>query len=192
MSDWLDVILEVLTEGLKGIVEWIVPSPWKIVGIILITILGTVGQHMLRSSNTGVTPSPAVVVVTQIVTQSPALGWSGSSNSSNLSTSQREAENTTVSSCENSPKRLRVGEWAEVCTWSSREPVVMREGPGVSYFPSGHELVTGAKVYVLDGPVCDEDSTWWYWKVRTETKGYVGWMAEGGDNKDPYFLCPSP
>ena len=98
----------------------------------------------------------------------------------------------TMSPCENSPKRLKVGEWAVVCTWNSHDPVVMRTGPGKGYSRNGHELLTGAEVYVLEGPVCDEDSRWWYWKVRTKIKKYEGWMAEGGDEKDPYFLCPSP
>jgi len=52
-------------------------------------------------------------------------------------------------------------------------------------------LIPGAVVTITGAAVCDEDPGWWYWPVRTRS-GYTGWMAEGGDEKDPYFLCPYP
>ena len=90
--------------------------------------------------------------------------------------------------CAHSPKRLEVGGWARVCTRS--DSVAIRGGPG-RWYPRVSALVPGAVVKVLDGPVCDEDTGWWYWHIRTQSGRYEGWMAEGGDNVDPYFLCPS-
>lgn len=215
MDDWRDVIIEVLAEILKGIIELItLKRRWKIIGVILITILSAVGQHMLKDSRLRVTPSPAVVIVTQIVTQRPAVGQSGSSNSSNLSTfqqkatqrpaggrsrsldssslstPQRNAVDPAISPCENSPKRLQVGHQAQVCTWNSRENVILRTGPAKDY-PEQRRLMPGAVVTITGKAVCDEETGWWYWPVRTRS-GYTGWMAEGGDEKDPYFLCPYP
>ncbi len=133
---------------------------------------------------------------------SPAAGFSQDSDQSSeparitsptkeASTSVLPREQAEKSPCANSPKRLSVGGQAKVCTYSSKEPVRIRSGPGV-WYSYEHELKPGAVVRVLDGPVCDEDSRWWYWKIETQTKHYVGWMAEGGDDKDPYFLCPYP
>jgi hypothetical protein len=30
---------------------------------------------------------------------------------------------------------------------------------------------------------------WFWWKVELDP-GLVGWVAEGGDNIDPYYICP--
>ena len=102
-----------------------------------------------------------------------------------------DSEAKPENACANSPKRLNVGREAEVCTYNSREPVRIRNGPGI-WYSYEHELRTGAVVDVIGGPVCDEDSGWWYWKIETQTRHYRGWMAEGGDEKDLYFLCPYP
>ena len=196
-------IIEGLVDLIKEIAELTVPKKWTI-GVIIMGILIKIAIQILFPQ----CPTP-----TESVVSSPqsAYSYSQSANSSytySAPKNQREeggnapTQNTfesgvqvsvpTTSPCMGSPKRLSVGEWATVCTWSSREPVVMRTGPGKSYPKNGHELVPGARVYVLEGPICDDENKWWYWKVRTETKGYVGWMAEGGDNRDAYFLCPSP
>jgi hypothetical protein len=92
---------------------------------------------------------------------------------------------STITSCSGAPKqRLKVGGNASVCTTS--EPVALRDGPGKGYSVIKY-LVSGADLKVKDGPVCANN--WSYWKVQTES-GYIGWMSEGGDSKDTYFLCP--
>ena len=91
------------------------------------------------------------------------------------------------SSCPGAPqKRLEVGGNAIVCT--RRETVYLRTSPKKSASYT-HRLVPGAELRVIGGPICDERPSWWYWEIRTES-GYEGWMAEGGDTKDSYFLCP--
>ncbi|MBX3049658.1 MAG: SH3 domain-containing protein [Anaerolineales bacterium] len=83
------------------------------------------------------------------------------------------------------PQRLEVNEDAKVCTKKDR--VILRSGPG-SYNSELTRLEPKSIVWVLDGPSCANNWSWW--KVRTSW-GLVGWMAEGGDSKDDYFLCPN-
>lgn len=84
------------------------------------------------------------------------------------------------------PQKVKVDKMAYVCTGS--DSVKLREGPGKNY-PIIKSLVPGADVRIISGPQCADDWSWW--KVKTES-GYTGWMAEGGDNVDPYFICPRP
>lgn len=92
-----------------------------------------------------------------------------------------------ASSCPGAPpQKLKVDQTAYVCT--SRDSVKLREGPGKSY-PVVKSLVPGADVQIIGGPKCANNWSWW--QVKTES-GYTGWMAEGGDNADPYFICPRP
>jgi hypothetical protein len=43
-------------------------------------------------------------------------------------------------------------------------------------------------VTVVDGPVCADEWSWW--RIRTDD-GMEGWVSEGGDEVDPYFICPA-
>jgi hypothetical protein len=83
------------------------------------------------------------------------------------------------------PQRLTINEMAYVCTKS--ETVKLREGPGKKYSVL-KSLVSGADVKIIGGPKCADNWSWW--EVETES-GYRGWMSEGGDNVDKYFLCPA-
>ena len=199
------IMIEGIVDLIKELAELIVPKGWAIVIIIMGMLVKVAIQVLFPQCPTPtepVVPSHGAVYSYSQSERSTSKQntytasknqWDGNGSDSMQNTSVSKARSVpTPSPCMGSPKRLSVGEWATVCTWSSREPVVMRTGPGKSYPKNGHELVPGAEVYVLEGPVCDDESKWWYWKVRTKTKGYVGWMAEGGDNKDAYFLCPSP
>lgn len=90
------------------------------------------------------------------------------------------------SSCPGAPpQRLVVGNRAIVCP--SVTSVKVRSTPGlagsrITSLPSNTEFD------VIGGPVC-AGNNWSWWEVRTDS-GQVGWMAEGGDEVDPYFLCP--
>ena len=91
-----------------------------------------------------------------------------------------------VSSCPGAPKqRLETNEDAEVCT--KKDNVFLRSGPGKSY-----SILTkvgpGTVVWVSDGPKCSDNWSWWKVELSNHT---VGWMAEGGDNIDSYYLCPN-
>jgi hypothetical protein len=96
------------------------------------------------------------------------------------------ASTIVVSSCPGAPpQRLLLNEDAKVCTKS--EKVALRSGPT----KSNSILVrvkAGTVVWVLDGPKCANDWSWW--KVEL-SDGTAGWMSEGGDTLDPYFLCPN-
>jgi len=84
-----------------------------------------------------------------------------------------------------SPQRVYVGDRARVCT--AYERLTVRAGPGRSSSEITR-LEPGAYVTVVDGPAYADGWSWW--KVRTDS-GKVGWVAEGGDNVDPYFICPA-
>jgi len=91
------------------------------------------------------------------------------------------------SSCPGAPpQRLEVGEMAYVCT--SSDSVKLREGAGRNYSVI-KSLVPGADLKIIGGPKCGDNWSWW--QVETES-GFVGWMSEGGDSTDKYFLCPLP
>jgi hypothetical protein len=82
------------------------------------------------------------------------------------------------------PQRMVVNQLGYVCTKS--DEVRLRNAPS----RSGEvidSLPAGSPFIVLDGPFCASD--WSYWQVETDY-GTVGWIAEGGDNVDPYFICP--
>jgi len=91
-----------------------------------------------------------------------------------------------ASSCPGAPpQRLQVNKMAHVCT--SKDVVNLRSGPGKSY-NTLKSLVPGADITVIGGPKCANNWSWW--QVRTES-GFTGWLTEGGDSVDKYFLCPS-
>lgn len=89
------------------------------------------------------------------------------------------------SSCEGAPEqRMIVGKSGSVCT--KFDGIYLRKNPS----RSGEILLrieTGTRFEVIDGPICSDNWSWW--KVRITT-GDIGWVSEGGDSIDPYFLCP--
>lgn len=92
---------------------------------------------------------------------------------------------TRLASCPGAPpQQVQVGARAEVCTAYDR--LTVRAQPQRSS-AEVTRLEPGAQVTVVDGPVCADNWSWW--KVRTDL-GAVGWVAEGGDEVDPYFICP--
>ena len=88
--------------------------------------------------------------------------------------------------CPGAPKQhLLVNEDAKVCTKSDN--VYLRSGPAKNNSVLS-SVKTGTIVWILEGPQCAD--SWSWWKVKLST-GNIGWMAEGGDSKDDYFLCPN-
>jgi hypothetical protein len=97
-----------------------------------------------------------------------------------------DSSSDSLSACPGAPpQRLTINEMAYVCTKS--ETVKLREGPGKKYSIL-KSLISGADVKIIGGPKCADNWSWW--EVETES-GYRGWMSEGGDNADKYFLCPT-
>jgi hypothetical protein len=82
------------------------------------------------------------------------------------------------------PQRVMIGEQASVCTQS--DDLIMRKGPGVDS-DALRGIEPGTILMITDGPLCA--NTWLWWKVEQDS-GLTGWVAEGGDNIDPYFICP--
>ncbi len=79
---------------------------------------------------------------------------------------------------------MEVGRTGRVCT--QRDNVALREGPDRSA-----EVITrlnpGVAFSVTGGPACADG--WSRWQVEL-ADGRRGWIAEGGDSTDPYFICP--
>ncbi len=81
-------------------------------------------------------------------------------------------------------QRMKLGEQARVCTQS--DDLIVRKDPGLD----GKELIgikTGTDFMIIEGPACANN--WFWWKVELDS-GLEGWVSEGGDNIDPYFICP--
>lgn len=82
------------------------------------------------------------------------------------------------------PQRMTVNGRGYVCTQS--DPVRLRASPSRA---AGvlTELATGTQFTVIGGPSCSDNWSWW--QVQFDN-GMIGWVAEGGDDVDPYFICP--
>lgn len=83
------------------------------------------------------------------------------------------------------PQQLAVYGLASVCT--EEDGVFLRQEPGKDKKVL-EKFLPGSELKLIGGPTCADDWSWW--QVETET-GIQGWMSEGGDHIDPYFLCPS-
>lgn len=95
-------------------------------------------------------------------------------------------QSQSVNSCRGAPpQRLEANEDAIVCTQSDN--VYLRSGPSLN-FDIIRRAPPGTVVWVLEGASCANNWSWW--KVQLPS-GIIGWMSEGGDSKDPYFLCPN-
>ena len=84
------------------------------------------------------------------------------------------------------PQRLVVNQRAYVCTQSDR--VRLRNAPAKSASTIVY-VNTGTQFTVIGGPSCSD--SWSWWNVRLDD-GTTGWLSEGGDTVDPYFICPVP
>lgn len=88
--------------------------------------------------------------------------------------------------CPGTPEqRMEINQRGFVCT--KNDSVMVRRLP-----LSSSDIITrlppGSEFLVIDGPSC---GTWSWWLIETDN-GERGWMAEGGDQSDPYFICPLP
>jgi SH3 domain-containing protein len=97
------------------------------------------------------------------------------------------AKPSTLSSCPGAPQqRMTINQRGYVCTQS--DSVRLRQGPSRSAEVL-IELPTGSQFTVTGGPSCADNWSWW--QLQTDD-GNTGWMAEGGDEDDPYFICALP
>ncbi len=94
--------------------------------------------------------------------------------------------NGQITSCANAPQqRVKVGGSAKVCT--QKDSVAVRSEPS-RLGELVTRLATGSPLEVIGGPGCSDGFSWW--QVRM-LNGTTGWIAEGGDNEDPYYICPA-
>jgi hypothetical protein len=42
---------------------------------------------------------------------------------------------------------------------------------------------------IMGGPACSDGAL--FWEIQGPG-GLTGWVAEGGNSEDPYFICPLP
>ena len=89
-----------------------------------------------------------------------------------------------ITNCPGAPaQRVHVGDRVWVCTQYDR--LIVREQPRLS----GREIARlepGTYGDIIDGPNCANGYSWW--KIRADS-GTIGWVSEGGDDVDPYFIC---
>jgi hypothetical protein len=97
---------------------------------------------------------------------------------------------TPTSACSQArTSRLAVGDFARVSLDPPKSNRVRSE-PNRGASVIGH-ILPGGTFVVLEGPTCADGSYWWY--VRTEKTGLVGWTAEG--DASAYWLevvTPTP
>jgi hypothetical protein len=92
-----------------------------------------------------------------------------------------------ASSCPGAPpQRMTVTQRGFVCTKS--DPVLLRSAPNRSANRLT-DLRPGTGFLIIGGPSCANNWSWW--QVELDS-GVIGWIAEGGDAVDPYFICPLP
>jgi hypothetical protein len=82
-------------------------------------------------------------------------------------------------------QRIRVGDRIWVCT--AYESLALRTGPGRSSSQIT-QLEPGTYATVVDGPARADG--WLWWQVKTDS-GEVGWVVDGSDEVDPYYICPA-
>lgn len=85
------------------------------------------------------------------------------------------------------PQRMIINQRGHVCTLS--DPVSVRASPA----RSANTLVqieSGTQFTVIGGPSCSDNWSWWNIQLLDGTT--TGWVSEGGDAVDPYFICPMP
>lgn len=91
------------------------------------------------------------------------------------------------SSCPGAPaQRMAVNQRGYVCTQTYA--VRLRSSPNRSA-STIVQLDKGTQFTVIGGPSCADNWSWW--QVKTDL-GQTGWISEGGDETDPYFICPTP
>ena len=88
--------------------------------------------------------------------------------------------------CPGAPtQRVSIGDFAFVCTKNNNR-LIVRKGPGTQ-FGEITRIYSGTKLQIIDGPKCANTYSWWKVFIDSST---IGWVAEGGDEIAPYFICP--
>ena len=108
-----------------------------------------------------------------------------SSSDSNLPMTKNISQTITRGKCPNAPvQRMQIGSYGEVCTKS--DSVIVRRAARRSS-AEVTRLMPGTS-FLVTGPAACADN-WSFWPIRLDD-GRTGWISEGGDSIDPYFICP--
>jgi len=127
--------------------------------------------HTPTSTNTPLPPQPDLEDV---------LSFGGAATST-------LAPDPSASSCPGAPpQRMTVNQRGYVCTKS--DSVRLRVSPARSA-STLVQIVPGTQFTVIGGPSCSDNWSWW--NIQLDD-GTTGWVSEGGDEVDPYFICPLP
>jgi hypothetical protein len=96
------------------------------------------------------------------------------------------SSNAAEVSCPGAPHfdRFEVDQPIIVCT--QKDTLALRASPEGDILI---RLLPGSSLTIKGGPRC-EGSVYW-WKVRTES-GKTGWVMDGTDERDEFFICPLP
>lgn len=96
-------------------------------------------------------------------------------------------------------QKVRVGDKAKVCTKSDR--LILRNDPS-SDAEEIFRMYSGTKLIIIGGPKCGPNFTWWQVRVAKGSlvslddrifyseEEEMGWVHEGSDAEDPYYICP--
>lgn len=83
------------------------------------------------------------------------------------------------------PSRVKIGDKVVVC---SKERLILRVDPRKTAADI-RRFEPGTKFEIIDGPECADDSTWWKALFKYNDKDYIGWVREGTDPVETYFIC---
>lgn len=169
-------------------------------------VLGSAGIYLTRTDGWGATSGKTIrtsdggleIVYSVSVSQTPGSKPAPVTGSTNPPSSSNG-----VTYCPGAkPFTVKVGDRGYVCTQYDR--LIVRYTASMS----GGELLAlypGAEFTIVEGPRCADNFTWWKISIPTGTKyscstcarenyGYTsevktGWVREGWDAKDTYFIC---
>lgn len=193
------------------------PPPWKRilaigmsgVGVLVVGICVVVlAVILLNGNDTPATPKPTPFVQQPAPTTRVQEAYPTARPVDVYPTSvppeAPQSTSTSIPSCPGAkyPTRIQADREARVCTKTDR--LIVRRSPSMT----ASEIMSiypGTYVRVLEGPVCADNFWWWqieiyagttyslqeysYNQYSTTNKAYNGWVREGWDNKDSYFIC---
>jgi hypothetical protein len=168
-------------------------------------VLGSAGIYLTKSDGWGVTNRKTIrtpdggLEITYSVNVSQTPG----SKPAATAVPPTSSGSSGITSCVGAkPFTVKVGDRGYVCTQYDR--LIVRYNPSMS----GSEMLAlypGAEFTIIEGPRCADYFTWWKisipagtkyscstcarenYSYTTETK--TGWVREGWDTKDTYFIC---
>lgn len=133
-----------------------------------------------RTPLPGPTSTPAVIVVT--ATEAPPT------RAPVPSATPRSSNTPPKFSCLGAPHpaRFDIGDKIYVCT--KKDSLIVRQDAGRKKTEL-FRLIPGADLIVINGPRCENNIVWW--QVETES-GRIGWVMDGSDDRDKFWICLRP